>query len=168
MYALSPSRLHVARRAHVAMVALLVVCSTSLSAQTGASDLDGRGSDLVGSWEAQAYALATGERHEVRGRIVFTSEEWQVLFFVMDGDEPARGSGEGGRYTLEGDELTFEHLFHLSAGDALPGLEASPLTMTARSGDGPLEPAGVELDGDRLRLSFPSGNAMSFVRSSRP
>ena len=122
---------------------------------------------LEGAWTAREYVLATGARHPVRGRIIFTSEDWQVLFFVMDGDEPRRGSGEGGRYTFDGETLTFEHLHHLSVGRTMEGLPASPLTMTARAGDGPLEPTGVEIDGDALTLRFPSGNSMSFIRSSR-
>lgn len=123
---------------------------------------------IVGGWEAIEYELASGPRHSIRGRIFFTSDEWQVLFFVMQGDEPLRGSGEGGRYSLEGEELTFEHLFHFSVGDALEGLPASPLTMTARDGEGPLEPSRIELKGDALTLHFPSGNSMSFRRSSAP
>ncbi len=101
-------------------------------------------------------------------RIMFTADEWQVLFFVMDGEEPLRGSAEGGRYTFDGETLTFEHLHHLSAGEEMEGLPASPLTLTARIGDGPLEPTGVEFDGDALTLLFPSGNTMSFTRSSSP
>ena len=123
---------------------------------------------LQGSWMAREYALAGGPRHEVRGRIFFTADEWQVLFFVMDGDEPRRGSGEGGRYTFDGETLTFEHLHHLSAGEEMEGLPASPLTLTARDGEGPLEPTGVELDDDALTLRFPTGNSMSFTRSSPP
>lgn len=123
---------------------------------------------LEGAWMARGYAIAGGPRHEVRGRIFFTADEWQVLFFVMDGDEPRRGSGEGGRYTFDGETLTFEHLHHLSAGEAMDGLPASPLTLTARAGDGPLEPTGVELDGDALTLLFPTGNSMSFIRSPAP
>ncbi|WP_419934478.1 hypothetical protein [Candidatus Palauibacter sp.] len=119
---------------------------------------------LEGAWAAHEYVLATGPRHPVRGRIMFTSGEWQVLFFVMDGDEPKRGSGEGGRYTFDGETLTFEHLHHLSIGRTMAGLPASPLAMTAREDDGPLEPTGVEIDGDELRLLFPSGNSMSFIR----
>lgn len=121
---------------------------------------------IRGAWEAREYLLAEGDRHPVRGRIIFTSDEWQVLFFVMDDDEPRRGSGEGGRYTLDDGRLTFEHLFHLSAGEEMSGLPASPLTLTARAGDGPLEPTDVEIEGDRLTLRFPSGNAMTFTRSS--
>ena len=122
---------------------------------------------LEGAWAAREYVLATGARHPVRGRIMFTTEDWQVLFFVMDGDEPRRGSGEGGRYTFDGETLTFEHLHHLSFGRTMEGLPASPLTMTARAGDGPLEPTGVEIVGDELTLRFPSGNSMSFLRASR-
>ena len=121
---------------------------------------------LTGAWAANEYVLASGARHPVRGRILFTDGEWQVLFFVMAGDEPKRGSGEGGRYTFDGETLTFEHLHHLSYGRTMAGLPASPLAMTARDRDGPFEPTGVEVDGDALTLRFPSGNSMSFTRSS--
>jgi len=123
---------------------------------------------LDGAWQARRYHLASGESHPVRGRIFFTRNEWQVLFFVMDGEEPRRGSGEGGRYTLDGDDLTFEHLFHLSAGDEMEGLPASPLTLTARAGEGTFEPTQAIVAGDELTLRFPSGNSMIFVRSSPP
>ena len=121
---------------------------------------------LAGAWAANEYVLSSGARHAVRGRIVFTDSEWQVLFFVMEGDEPRRGSGEGGRYTFDGETLTFEHLHHLSYGRTMAGLPASPLAMTARDGEGPFEPTAVEVDGDALTLRFPSGNSMSFTRSS--
>ncbi|MDE2945394.1 MAG: hypothetical protein OXT63_14485 [Gemmatimonadota bacterium] len=128
--------------------------------------LSPRADALAGAWAANEYVLSSGDRHPVRGRIIFTDGEWQVLFFVMDGDAPRRGSGEGGRYTFDGETLTFEHLHHLSYGRTMAGLPASPLTMTARDGAGPLEPTGVEIDGDALTLRFPSGNSMSFTRSS--
>ena len=128
--------------------------------------LSAQDADVQGAWNAESYALRDGAEHRVEGRIFFTESDWQVLFFVMDGDEPRRGSGEGGRYTFDGETLTFEHLHHLSIGEAMDGLPASDLTMTARSGDGPLEPTGVRLEGDRLTLEFPSGNTMSFDRVS--
>lgn len=119
--------------------------------------------DVEGAWIARDYALATGETHEVRGQIHFDGARWMVLFFVMDGETAARGSAEGGRYTLEGDTLTFEHLLHFSVGEALEGLPASPLRMETRI-DGALEPARVDVDGDELTLHFPSGNRMRFIR----
>jgi len=123
---------------------------------------------LRGSWHAETYVLADGKTYEVSGQIHFAERDWLVLFFVIDGGEPARGSAEGGRYTLEGDRLTFEHLYHFSTGKALPGLPQSPLRMEARSGEGTTEAARIELDGERLTIFFPSGNRMTFRRSSAP
>lgn len=140
-------------------VAATSVALTTTRGQT-ASDA------LEGAWSAREYVLASGARHVVRGRIHFTDRDWQVLFFVMDGETPARGSAEGGRYTFDGETLTFEHLHHLSVGETLEGLPASDLRMTARTSDGPMEPTGVRIEGDRLVLEFPSGNEMSFDRSS--
>ena len=74
---------------------------------------------IQGAWNARVYRLASGQVHTVRGRIFFADTEWQVLFFVMDNDEPRRGSGEGGTYTLRGDQLTFEHHYLLAAGDEM-------------------------------------------------
>lgn len=125
--------------------------------------------DIAGAWQAERYILADGAEHPVSGRIFFTGNDWTVLFFVLDGTGMARrGSGEGGTFTLTGDRLVFTHLFHLSAGEALPGLAASELRMAARGpdDDAPEEPCRVTRTGDRLRLDFPSGNAMTFTRSA--
>jgi len=123
--------------------------------------------DIRGAWKAERYALADGTTHPVSGRIFFTANEWTVLFFVMDGATPKRGSGEGGTYTLTGDRLVFTHLFNLSAGDAMPGLEPSPLRLVVRGPEGaPTEPCRVELEDATLTIRFPSGNAMTFTRSS--
>lgn len=130
-------------------------------------DAGGAG-ELRGSWHAETYVLADGSTHEVSGQIHFTERDWLVLFFVMDGGEPARGSAEGGRYTLAGDRLTFEHLHNLSTGKALPGFAESPLRMETRSGDGTLESARVEIMGKQMTLFFPSGNRMTFRRGSNP
>lgn len=121
---------------------------------------------IRGSWAAEEYSMRDGAEHEVRGRIFFTDTEWLVLFFVMDGDDPRRGSGEGGSYSLNGDELVFTHLYHLSAGSEMEGLPESPLRMEARGSGGPTEPTRIELAADRLVLHFPSGNRMSFSRAS--
>ncbi len=135
----------------------LSILATSLNAQAASP---------VGVWTGERYELADGAQHPIRGQIFFTENSWQVLFFVMDGDEVRRGSAEGGRYTLEGEQLVFEHLYHFSTGEEMQGLPASPLRLTAREGDGPLEPTGLEVAGDILTLHFPSGNRMRFRRGS--
>ena len=129
-----------------------------------------QGTDVQGAWQAERYILADGAEHPVAGRIFFMGNDWTVLFFVLDGTgEARRGSGEGGTFTLTGDRLVFTHRFHLSAGEAMPGLAASELRMVARGpdDDAPEEPCQVVRDGDRLRLNFPSGNVMTFTRSVR-
>jgi len=120
---------------------------------------------IQGAWSAQIYRLAGGQAHPVRGRIFFASAEWQVLFFVMDDDEPKRGSGEGGTYSLTGDQLTLKHHYLLAVGDQMPGLPAAPLRMEARDRTGPSEGTRIELAEELLILHFPSGNSMEFTRS---
>jgi len=145
------------------MLSLALLLSTAAG-----SPAAGQASELRGSWHAATYVLADGHTYEVSGQILFAERDWLVLFFVMEEGEPARGSAEGGRYTLEGDRLTFEHLHHLSTGKALPGLAESPLRMESRSGTGTLEAARIEIEGARLTISFPSGNRMTFRRRSGP
>ena len=145
--------------------AALLFASGALVTPLDAQSLDAE--SLRGSWTAERYLLAGGAEHEVRGQIHFTRSDWLVLFFVMEGSRPARGSAEGGRYAIEDGTLTFEHLHHLSAGEALDGLPESPLRLETRD-EGALEPTRVEVDGPLLTLLFPSGNRMTFRRSARP
>ncbi len=147
------------------MRTVLLVLSLALTGVPGSFRAQDT-SDLEGAWIAEAYHLRDGAVHPVAGRIFFTAADWQVLFFVLDEQgEPRRGSGEGGTYALDGDRLVFTHLFNLSAGEAMEGLAASELRMTARGGDdAPEEPVRVEVAEARLTLHFPSGNRMSFRR----
>jgi hypothetical protein len=123
--------------------------------------------DVRGAWTAKRYILADGPDHNVQGQIFFAERDWQVLFFVMDETGTARrGSGEGGTYERTSDGVVFRHLFHLSVGDAMPGLAEAPLRMVARGAeDAPLEPTRVDVEGDVLTLFFPSGNRMTFLRA---
>ena len=133
-------------------------------AQSAREHFQAVGLDVRGIWGADSYVLATGAVHDVRGRIVFGEQEWQVLFFVVDADGNARrGSGEGGRYVMRGDTVIFTHLFHLSAGDSLAGLPASALRMQTLE-EGAEEPTRVKVEDGRLTLFFPSGNRMTFQR----
>ena len=125
--------------------------------------------DLRGSWRPESYRLKSGPAHEVTGLITFTEKDWSVLFFIMTDEGPRRGSGEGGTYTLEGDKLTFRHLYNLSGGHAVDGFEASDLSMKVRTpdaDDAPAEPCTIEIANDLLTIYFPSGNLMTFRRSS--
>lgn len=135
------------------------------SARVGAA-LAGRVGSVRGVWAAERYELATGEGLAVEGRIVFGERSWQVLYFVLDAEgRPRRGSGEGGDYLTRGDTVVFRHALHLSAGDSMPGLAASPLRMEVRSaGEAAEEPTRFGVEGDRLTLFFPSGNRMVFRR----
>ena len=140
-----------------------------LACPPGLAQSRAAGPDIRGGWQAELYTLKTGERHVVKGLIVFTATEWSVTFFVTpDGHTPQRASAEGGTYTLDGTNLVLKHLYNFSNGAALPGLPASPMRMTVQGGTAPpLEQVTVSIDVERLTLAFPSGNTMSFRRSSR-
>ncbi|MCH7473958.1 MAG: hypothetical protein IIA27_04740 [Gemmatimonadetes bacterium] len=143
-------------------LAALALCR---AASARAQDNDGM---LQGAWAAENYVLQDGPTHRVTGRIFFTQTEWTVLFFVMDEEgEPRRGSGEGGTYSLHGNDLLFSHLFNFSIGEEMPGLAAAPLQMIARdASEAVTEPSTIQISGDQLTVFFPSGNRMTFTRSS--
>jgi hypothetical protein len=151
-------------------VLMLGILALARSADTTPGRSQPPGAAIRGAWKADTYVLKDGTRHAVEGHIFFTAGDWTVLFFVKDGQgRPARASGEGGTYTLDGERLIFTHRYNLSAGRALAGLPESPLRMTvAAPGDAPSEPCRVTLDGARMTIQFPSGNAMMFSRSSEP
>ena len=121
---------------------------------------------LQGAWQPERYLIKDGGELAVTGQIFFAETDWTVLFFVLDDDgQPTRGSGEGGTYTLHGDSLTFTHRYHLSAGEAADGLTESALRMEIHdAADAATEPCTIDLDGERLTIYFPSGNAMIFRR----
>jgi hypothetical protein len=118
--------------------------------------------EIQGAWHPEIYRLADGTVREVTGLIFFTDRDWTVLFFTREPDGSlARGAGEGGTYTLAGDRLTFTHLYRLSGG------RSTPLQMFVNSEDkAEKEPCRIELSGEGLEIHFPSGNRMTFRRSS--
>ena len=126
--------------------------------------------DLRGGWEPEIYVLKDGSEYQVKGRIFFTQTEWTVLFFVVDEEgKPRRGSGEGGTYTLKGEDLVFTHLFNMSAGEEYGSFTARPLSYEVRdASEAQTEPCRVESAGDQLTIHFPSGNRIKFRRSSKP
>ncbi len=140
-----------------------------LASQPGHAQSAAAGPDIRGGWNAELYSLKTGERHPVKGLIVFTATDWSVTFMVTpDGQPPQRAAAEGGTYTLDGTTLVLRHLYNFSTGSAVPGLPARPMRMTVQDrASAPLEQVTVTVDVERLTLSFPSGNTMTFRRSSR-
>ena len=141
---------------------------SSPASTRASSGQDGSGEGVRGSWQARSYHLKDGTRHRVDGLIFFSEQDWMVLFFVVDSKgEPQRGSAEGGRYELNGSKLTFYHQYHYSHGEAMEGLAAQSLRMAVReASEAPDEPCAIEVDGDALTIRLPSGNSMSFERSS--
>ena len=141
---------------------------TTADTNTPAQSADGP-LDIRGSWKPETYRLKSGPVHELTGLITFTKKDWSVLFFIVTDEGPRRGSGEGGTYTLDGDKLTFRHLYNLSGGHAVEGFEASDLSMKVRpkdAEDAPSEPCTITIEEDLLTIFFPSGNQMAFRRSS--
>ena len=123
---------------------------------------------LVGAWKTQTYTLKDGPTHNVEGMIFFTESDWSVLFFVVDDDgNPQRGSAESGTYELDGEALTFTHLYNAAGGAAVEGLAASEWRMRINERrQAPAEATRIDLSGERLTIHFPSGNHMTFTRSS--
>ena len=124
--------------------------------------------DVRGAWRAERYLLKDGHEYPVRGQILFTENNWSVLFFVIGPDGTLqRGSAEAGSYTITGDQLVFTHFYLLTnEAPAIPGLKAQALRLRDIEPDQrPREPVTVERHGDQLTIHFgPSGNHMSFVR----
>ena len=170
---MSPTRTDLARSFALilgTLAAVLLGVPAASSASATAEPLQsGARSALVGSWQTQTYTLRDGPTHRVEGMIFFTENDWSVLFFVVDNDgNPQRGSAEGGTYELDGDALTFTHLYNASGGHAVEGLPASDWSMRINEPhQAPAEPCRIYLSGERLTIYFPSGNDMTFARSSR-
>jgi hypothetical protein len=126
--------------------------------------------DLRGGWRADSYVLKSGEVHDVEGIMVFSDSEWSVTYFVKDDEgKPQRGAGEGGPYTLDGDELVLTRDYLVIAGNELEELREIPLRFDIPAVKDPVvEVCTVEFIGDRIVIEFPSGNKMGFRRSSGP
>lgn len=145
---------------HSSMLLLAILAFVALACRTPEAQQPA----LLGAWQPERYLINDGGERAVTGQIFFAENDWTVLFFVLDDDgQPTRGSGEGGTYTLHGDSLTFTHRYHLSGGEATGSLAESPLRMEIHdAADAATEPCTIDLDGERLTIYFPSGNAMTF------
>jgi hypothetical protein len=122
---------------------------------------------LRGTWRPDTYTLKDGSTHPLAGIVTFSDREWTFLVFVMDDGKPRRAEGEGGTYTLNGEDIVFHHEFLLTVGQALGSMPESPLRMLVTdTANASTTPARVTVDGGRLTVRFgPSGNIMTFERS---
>ncbi len=154
-------------RLHTLLAPMLLAAAQLLGLAAPSGGLAAQQSPLVGAWAPEAYVLADGPTHPVSGRIFFTDVDWAVIFFVTEDGQARRGSAEGGTYAASGQDLTFTHLWHISAGSAVEGLPESPLRMNlVTAEDAATEPSRFQISGDRLTVFFPSGNRMEFRRAS--
>ena len=126
--------------------------------------------DVRGGWRADTYVLKSGEVHHVEGSMLFSKNEWVVVYFVKDNDgQPQRGAGEGGPYTLDGDKLVLTRDYLVIAGNKIGELREIPLRFDIPAVTDPvIEPCLIEFGDDRITIQFPSGNRMGFRRSSGP
>lgn len=126
--------------------------------------------DLRGAWRADSYVLKSGERHHVEGLMIFSENEWNVVYFVKDEEgRPQRGAGEGGPYRLNGNELVLTRDYLVIASNQIKELREIPLRFDIPAFTDPVvEPCRVELGEDYITIEFPSGNKMGFRRSSSP
>jgi hypothetical protein len=129
----------------------------------------GQEADLHGAWRAESYVLKDGSVHHVEGLMLFTENEWAVVYFVKDDEgNPQRGAGEGGPYTLEGDRLVLTRDYLVIASNAIGTLPEIPLRFDVPGTKAPVvEECRLEASSDRIVIEFPSGNRMGFRRSGR-
>lgn len=125
--------------------------------------------EIKGAWRPEEYRLREGIVNKVTGLIFFSEKDWSVLFFIVTDLGPQKASAEGGTYQLEGNRLVFKHLYNFSGGKEVAGVKDSEQTMVARNpsvSEIPSEACTIELKNDLLTIHFPSGNLMTFRRSS--
>ena len=91
-----------------------------------------------------------------------------MVYFVNDDDgKPKRGAGEGGRYTLDGNELVLTRDYLVIASDPIGELPEIPLRFDVPAVKEPVvERCTVDFGDDRIMIEFPSGNRMGFRRST--
>jgi hypothetical protein len=121
------------------------------------------------AWYADSYVLKDGEEHHVEGLMLFSEHDWAVVYFVDDErGTPQRAAGEGGTYTLDGNRLVLTRLYLTISSNPLKSLPAIPLRFDVPANKDPvIERCTIELDAERLEITFPSGNRMGFRRSRR-
>jgi hypothetical protein len=124
------------------------------------------GNPLIGGWKADHYYLKDGSNYPLLGQILFTRKNWTVLFIVVKDGMPQRGSGEGGDYTVDGNKVVFVHYYIVSTpAPAIAGLTEQPLRAMEWD-KSRVEASTFDVQGDRMTLFMPSGNRLTWTRTS--
>jgi hypothetical protein len=152
------------------LLALLALAITSLAtAEVPAADSAPHRSaanPLLGGWKAEHYYLKDGSSYPLLGQILFTRKNWTVLFIVVKDGKAQRGSGEGGDYTVDGNKVVFIHHYVASTpAPAIAGLKEQPARALEWQ-PSHAESSRFDVQGDRLTLFMPSGNRLTWTRSS--
>ena len=111
---------------------------------------------VEGVWETKTYVVG-GNGTPVDGVLFLTAGRWATLYFVP-GEQGPWGSAEAGEYRFEGQRLTFMHRLIFQGGGGRP-LQIDQ--QAARE-----EECAVVFAGDRLTISFPSGNHLHLERAA--
>jgi hypothetical protein len=109
-----------------------------------------------GVWHTESYVVG-GSATPVDGVLFLTAGRWATLYFVP-GEQGPWGSAEAGEYRVNGDRLTFLHRLVFQGGG---GRRLEIDQHASRE-----EECGVTFEGERLKISFPSGNLLQLRRAA--
>jgi hypothetical protein len=127
-----------------------IVCMCSLALSVAASPT-AQDRDLVGAWKAVTYEI-NSVGHPMQGLFIFTKSYYSANVRFNLGSGPVDdANGNAGPYARQGSRIVFTQWVQVHV---RPGDKNTPVL----SGAGPDEAADYRFDGDRLILSFPSGN----------
>jgi hypothetical protein len=106
---------------------------------------------IEGAWQLESYAR-NGISTAVQGVLLLTAGRWSTLYFVPQSSGQYWGSGESGRFTLNGDRLTFFHQHTFQGGGEKPIL----IELNSQV----VEECRIEASPDLLTIYFPSGSVI--------
>jgi hypothetical protein len=112
---------------------------------------------IEGVWAMETYVVG-GKETALDGVLFMTAGQWATLYFVP-GDQGPWGSAEAGDYNCDGQTLNFFHRLLFQGGG---GREVQIDLQENRD-----EQCSVVFDGDRLTISFPSGNDLRLRRTAQ-
>ena len=117
------------------------------------SGAQGSGNDLLGVWSMKTYHFQ-GEDYPAKGLLIFTEKYFSInVSFQLEERELADLTVDVGTYTMRpGNKVTYKVML---ASAIRPGDKASPIQQPPT---GEPETGTYALDGDKLTLTFVTGN----------